>query len=121
MKKVSIFLCLLTSLSSCEKFDGNPVRPNTDFSHQILEGYFVTSIAFDHQGNAWIGTFKQGLIKYNPSGITLYKSTNSIIPDTSVIHVWLALSEVLNNACLAKIMNEKWHRPTFHLTSCSTL
>jgi len=58
----------------------------TDFNHKILDGYFVKSIAFDKKGNAWIGTFKQGLIKYNSKGTTVYNSSNSIIPDTAVIY-----------------------------------
>lgn len=67
------------SLMSCEK-------PRTEFNTHILDGYFVQSIAFDNLGNAWIGTFKQGLIKYNPNETIVYNSQNSIIADTSVIH-----------------------------------
>lgn len=63
---VSIFLVLML-FPSCEKFSDNPEiirapgNPNTNFDQHILEGYFVKSIAFDSEGNAWIGTFKQGL------------------------------------------------------------
>ncbi len=86
MKSVIYLLSLLIVLSSCKKIDDNPQTLRTDFSHKILEGYFVKSIAFDSKGNAWIGTFKQGLIKYNSSGTTVYNSSNSIISDTSVIY-----------------------------------
>ena len=85
MKKIIYLFSLLISISSCEKSEDNPRTLRTDFNHKILDGYFVNSIAFDSQGNAWIGTFKQGLIKYNSSGITVYNSTNSIIQDTSII------------------------------------
>jgi ligand-binding sensor domain-containing protein len=59
-------------LNSCEK-------SNFNFDKKILNGYFVTSIAFDKQGVAWIGTFDQGLIEYNGGKITVYNSSNSVI------------------------------------------
>ncbi len=89
----------MISLISCKKTNENIKELQTDFSNQILDGYFVKSIAFDKQGNAWIGTFKQGLIKYNSSGTIVYNSGNSIISDTCVIYdiavdsknnVWIA-------------------------------
>jgi ligand-binding sensor domain-containing protein len=64
-----------------EKFD-DPV--NTDFSTKILDGFFVTAIAFDKQGNAWIGTFSQGLIKYNPQETIVFDSSNSVIPKSPI-------------------------------------
>jgi ligand-binding sensor domain-containing protein len=61
-----------------EKFN-DPL--NTEFSTRILDGFFVTSIAFDQLGNAWIGTFSQGLIKYNSRETIIYDTSNSIIPE----------------------------------------
>lgn len=79
-----IFIC------SCEEYNHDDTiltgTPNTSFYTKILDGYFVTSIAFDHKGNAWIGTFKQGLIKYNSSETKLYDWNNSIIPKDCVIN-----------------------------------
>lgn len=86
MKRLVYIFSFLITLSSCEKADDDPHNLQTEFNHKILDGYFVKSIAFDSQGNAWIGTFKQGLIKYNASGTTVFNSTNSIIPDTAVIY-----------------------------------
>jgi ligand-binding sensor domain-containing protein len=85
MKRILILLAIGISLYSCEKGDENP-KLNTVFNRQILDGYFIKSIAFDNLGNAWIGTFKQGLIRYNTSETVIYNSTNSIISDTSVIY-----------------------------------
>jgi len=100
MKKIALLITICISLISCDKSNDNePETINTNFKTKILDGYFVKSIAFDKQGNAWIGTFKQGLIKYNSSGVTVYNSLNSIISDTSVIYdlaidnknnVWIA-------------------------------
>jgi ligand-binding sensor domain-containing protein len=84
MRKIAVILVLLISLNSCEKTNhiGNP---NTTFKTKILDGYFIKSIAFDSKGNAWIGTFKQGLIKYNPQETVVYNSSNSTIPADLVI------------------------------------
>ncbi len=101
MKNIILFLLtVFISLTSCKKSNEISYQNiNTDFNTKILDGYFVTSITFDNLGNAWIGTFKQGLIKYNSSGVTIYNSGNSIIPDASVMYdlaidsknnVWIA-------------------------------
>ena len=84
MKKLVLFFSILISLTSCEK-NNNPNIPNTEFNKKILPGYFITSIAFDNNGNTWIGTFKQGLIKYNSRETIVYNSSNSTIPENSAI------------------------------------
>lgn len=88
MRKLICVLIIVISLCSCDKSDDNhkvPGNINTNFDQKILNGYFVTSIAFDSKGNAWIGTFKQGLIKYNSQETIVYDSSNSLIPANSVI------------------------------------
>lgn len=89
MKKSVCILILSIFICSCEEYNLDntriPGNPDTSFYRKILDGYFVTSIAFDHKGNAWIGTFQQGLIKYNAFETTVYDSHNSIIPENSVI------------------------------------
>lgn len=91
MKNFVFIFLVLVLFSSCEKFSDNPeiIRipgdPNTNFDQHILEGFFVKSIAFDSEGNAWIGTFKQGLIKYNSNETIIYNSSNSMFPDSQVI------------------------------------
>ena len=90
MKYLLIFL-LVISFTACERFSDNAEKirvagkPSTSFRHHILEGYFIKSIAFDSKGNAWIGTFRQGLIKFNSSETVVYNSSNSLIPDSLVI------------------------------------
>lgn len=61
-----------------------PGNPNTNFNQKILNEYFVTSIAFDSKGNAWIGTFDKGLIKYNSNETIVYDSSNSLIQDDKI-------------------------------------
>ena len=89
MRKLFNILLMVISLYSCEKSsqtdDNAPGNPNTNFNQKILDSYFVTSLAFDSKGNAWIGTFKQGLIKYNARETVVFNSTNSILPNNLVI------------------------------------
>ena len=85
MKKLLLFLTIFASLISCEKSNEKAAPLQVSFNEQILDGYHVMSIAFDSKGNAWIGTFKQGLIKYNSHETIVYNSENSIISDNSVI------------------------------------
>jgi len=85
MKKLILFLTFGIFLISCEKAIDTPFK-GANFDQKILDGYFVTSIAFDNIGNAWIGTFKQGLIKYNHDETIVYNSKNSSLPDSSVIN-----------------------------------
>jgi len=85
MKKLLLFPLAITQLLflSCSDELFSPLN-NLQISRHILSGYFVTKITFDSRGTAWIGTFKQGLIKYNGS-ITHYDATNSSLPDSIVI------------------------------------
>ncbi len=83
--KLCLFLFLFISFS-CEK---NTTSPDYDdvslnITEHILSGYFVTSIAFDNNGTAWIGTFRQGLIQYDGSA-TFYTAKNSALLDSMVI------------------------------------
>jgi ligand-binding sensor domain-containing protein len=86
MKKLVMLFTILIYLFSCDKSDDIAKNIiNIDFNKKILNGFFVISIAFDSNGNTWIGTFKQGLIKYNSNETVVYNSDNSTIPDTAII------------------------------------
>lgn len=82
MKKLIFLIGIMILICSCKKTDYDF---KTTFSKKILDGYVIKSIAFDSKGTAWIGTIKQGLIKYNSGEITVYNSSNSTFPDTSII------------------------------------
>lgn len=122
MRKSVCYLILVISLNSCEKsnYSGEniPGNPNTHFNLKILDNYFVTSIAFDSKGNAWIGTFKQGLIKYNSHETIVFNSSNSILPSNIVIwdiaidskdNIWIGCNGLLkydgNNFMLYNSIN----------------
>jgi ligand-binding sensor domain-containing protein len=96
--KIFPVLIILMVFSSCEKSQEDPElipdineitripgAPNTNFETHILEGYFIKSIAFDSKGNAWVGTFNQGLIRYNSSETIVYNSGNSSFPEDAII------------------------------------
>ena len=89
MKKNFILFTTLTFLIciSCEKKEVPPPdygSVSLQISDHFLQGYFIQSIAFDSQGAAWIGTFKQGLIKYDGEA-THYTSENTALPDSIVM------------------------------------
>ncbi|MFN8240274.1 MAG: two-component regulator propeller domain-containing protein [Bacteroidales bacterium] len=89
MKRLVIILFILASLASCEKYSypgWTPGKPDTIFTTKILDNYFVTSIAFDSKGNAWIGTFRQGLIRYRDGQTEVFNSRNSVIASDEVIN-----------------------------------
>jgi ligand-binding sensor domain-containing protein len=85
MKKLFFSLIVISQLISISCND-ELTSPLIDLqvSDHILDNHFITSIAFDSKGNAWIGTFKQGLIKYN-GRMTYYNEINSTLPDSLVI------------------------------------
>ena len=78
-REVGFFLMILilaisVAFTSCNK-DNNKFTVT-----ELLDGYHVTEIAFDSKGNAWIGTAKQGIIRYNAEETLFFNSDNSIIP-----------------------------------------
>jgi len=94
MKKTAFLFCMVIVLYSCEQSEDLPKvlqkenfydTVNTEFNKKILEGYFVTAIAYDQLGNAWIGTFSQGLIKYNAAETVVYNTSNSDFPNNAPI------------------------------------
>ena len=82
MRNLLYIILLSVCLVACD--NGTDVLP---YKSKILNGFFVTSIAFDKLGNTWVGTYKQGLIRCNfNGGSTVFNSSNSIIPDNAVIN-----------------------------------
>ena len=79
-----------------------------------INDYWIYSIAFDSKGTAWLGTFKQGLIKYNPDGTGLvYNSTNTILPDE--VPSFIALCKI----CSSGIVTSPFPQCIFLLTVSS--
>lgn len=66
--------------------EGELINHGNISGRRILDPYFIMSIAFDKDGNAWIGTFKQGLIKYNEQETTYFNSSNSLFTADMVIN-----------------------------------
>ncbi|MDP2038732.1 MAG: two-component regulator propeller domain-containing protein [Ignavibacteria bacterium] len=85
MKKITLAGLIFTQLLilSCSDAIDSPLS-NIHLSEHVLNNYFVTALAFDSQGTAWLGTFNQGLIKYDGS-ISVYNKANSTLPDSMVI------------------------------------
>ena len=113
MKKIFISLIVISQFLSLSCGDGvtSPIG-NYEISDHILGGYFVTSIAFDSKNTAWIGTFDQGIIKYDGT-TTHFDNSNSELPDSLVI--WsLAVDHndvlwIASTKGLIKFENDKFH------------
>lgn len=87
MKRFILIITILLFLLNfgCEKEQLIFDEINFDSTVFILPDYFIKAIDFDSKGNAWIGTFKQGLIKYDGVSATVFDSKNSNLPDSLVI------------------------------------
>lgn len=89
MKHKIFTISLLVFLIACNKTETpvltpvpTPVPTTGDIELENINDYFILSIAFDSKGTAWLGTFSDGLIKYNPDGSGLiYNSSNSVLSD----------------------------------------
>lgn len=97
--KIAFLLIFTIVISSCNHNPVTPTIESIEYEH-ILEDYFIESIAFDHEGTAWIGTLHQGLVRYDKD-VFHYNSSNSILPDSfmvlaievdSIDNVWIGSS-----------------------------
>lgn len=113
MKKLFVLIIVISQFISIS-CSNETTSPNLNFelSEHILGEYYTTSIAFDSKDAAWIGTFHQGLIKYDGT-ITHYNESNSTLPDSLIIWslevdyndvVWIA-----SNKGLIKFENNNFH------------
>jgi len=99
--KIFLYLFIISIIISCERNEsGLPLS----FDEKILDGFFIKSIAFDQHGNAWIGTFKQGLIYHSNQETIYYNQENSPFSDSTVINdiaidgrnnVWIACESLV--------------------------
>ena len=101
---IAFFAGIITSVS-CDKNMDDEYNDNDIFElgspQKILDGYVVQAIDFDSKGNVWIGTFNQGLVRYNAKETVIFNSDNSAISKDFVIwdiavdkndNVWIGYS-----------------------------
>jgi|GEM_PF-2009148 len=72
-----VLFCLFTIsflVASCDWSSDKPLQ-----GQQILEGYYITAIDFDANGNAWLGTLDQGLIKYDGENQIVFSEISGMI------------------------------------------
>jgi ligand-binding sensor domain-containing protein len=105
MRNIICSVIILVIVISCDKSD-RPEPENIEIRdyQKILDNYFVTSIAFDKLGNAWIGTFHTELIKYNSADTIVFDSNNSVLPSSGMIsdiaidsknNIWIACDKLI--------------------------
>ncbi|MDH5397272.1 MAG: hypothetical protein OEX02_03950, partial [Cyclobacteriaceae bacterium] len=79
MKTSNLIILFATIIfMACENSSVETEWPNLTLEAEdhILPGYFVTAMAFDSQGVAWIGTFAHGLIRYEQGMFSIYNQAN---------------------------------------------
>lgn len=102
MKRIFI-LSILVLLVACDaKFDEQLLDVSIDDS--FLEDFWITAIAFEEDGTAWLGTVEQGLIRVKDGKTKVFDATNSNLPDSLWINdieidvsgnVWIAANGVI--------------------------
>ncbi|MCF2503678.1 hypothetical protein L0663_09840 [Dyadobacter sp. CY107] len=87
MRFSTLIFALLLLFGSCKK-DSDDVAPDgRRLSDITLKEYFITSIAFDNNGIAWLGTSKNGLIQYDGKSARIFDSSNSILTAAGIMAV----------------------------------
>ncbi|MCE7067493.1 two-component regulator propeller domain-containing protein [Dyadobacter sp. CY326] len=103
MRSSALIFALMILLSSCKK-DSSDVTPDGRVLSDIaLKDFFITSIAFDKRGNAWLGTLSQGLIKFDGVTAKIFDSSNSIITKAAIMdievdkagNVWIGSNDLI--------------------------
>ena len=78
---------ILMSFVSCDGSNSPEISEQSfKVSERILQDYFIISIAFDSKGAAWLGTFRQGLIKYENNSAVIYNFKDYGLPDETIIY-----------------------------------
>lgn len=98
MKNFLFLLYIVILVVSCEKpKDNTRIIPRV--VPHVLDDSHITAIAFDHHGNAWIGTSNSGLIRVNANDTVVYDSTVSNL--CSSCWIWDIAIDSENNVWLA--------------------
>jgi ligand-binding sensor domain-containing protein len=77
--RITALLVLITYVS-CEKTPRE--EPIKEKWQHILDSCFISTIKFDANGVAWIGSFQHGLIKYENGKAVFLNKDNPILPRT---------------------------------------
>ncbi|WP_215239527.1 ligand-binding sensor domain-containing protein [Dyadobacter helix] len=110
------FLILFFILISCKKdnVSGEADRFSLprEVSEVILRDYHIISIAFDPAGTAWLGTLRQGLLKYERNQVTVFDSSNSVLTNAAIwdIEVDKKGNVWLGTDALVKVKNSEFTR-----------
>ena len=87
---ITCYLLLFILLSSCDYEDVDPGYPEYeifDVSNSGLPTNFVTVLAIDNNSHLWIGTFDNGIVKYDGSEWTIHNTSNSGLSSDSVTSI----------------------------------
>ncbi len=76
-----LIIFLLSFLISCES-QAPEIAPNFNIDDSFLEDYWITAIAFEADGTAWLGTVEKGIIRVKDGKTKVFDATNSNLPDS---------------------------------------
>jgi len=102
MKRI-ILLPFLVLLFACDATIEN-LPADISINDSFLEDFWISAIAFEEDGTAWLGTVQQGLIRVKNGKTKIFDATNSNIPDSLWINdieidasgnVWIAANGVI--------------------------
>ena len=77
------------------KFDKTTgIQTFYNLSNSGLPGCFLTTLVIDESGNKWIGTYEDGLTKFNGTDWITYNTENSGLPSEGITSIAIDGSEV---------------------------
>ncbi|MCE7069173.1 hypothetical protein LZG74_02615 [Dyadobacter sp. CY327] len=127
MKNAVLIFAILLLFGSC-KNDSKEVIPEGRVLDDItLKDYFITSIAFDKKGNAWLGTLRHGLIKFDGQTFKIFDASNSLLSNAAIMdievdkagHIWIGSNDLMeyDGAKFIRYESKQFGLPANHVRS----
>lgn len=127
MKNVTLIFAIILLFSSCKNDSAEVIPGGRALSDITLKDYFITSIAFDKKGNAWLGTLSQGLIKFDGKIAEVFDASNSVMSNAAIMdievdkadHVWIGSNDLMeyDGAKFTRYEAKQFGLPANHVRS----
>ncbi|MCF2516121.1 two-component regulator propeller domain-containing protein [Dyadobacter sp. CY351] len=127
MKNAVLIFAILLLFGSCKNDSSEVIPEGRVLSDITLKDYFITSIAFDKKGNAWLGTLSQGLIKFDGKAAKVFDSSNSAMSNAAIMdievdkagHIWIGSNDLMeyDGAKFIRYESKQFGLPANHVRS----